>query len=159
MPDIEALDAGSPLPLRAIAVNASPSRVFAALRSYEFPELQGAPHEADELDQHALVIRTESGDKLAFFIQPVDSGRAVIRGVLANAPSAAEQGRVLRAHDHQICRVRDYRKRACTAPDSLRQDPRPAATSISLGASRKSTSASSRDGYRQDQGRARRDSV
>ena len=66
MPDIEALDAGSPLPLRAIAVNASPSRVFAALRGYEFPELQGAPHEADELDQHALVIRTESGDKLAF---------------------------------------------------------------------------------------------
>ena len=137
MPDIEALDAGSPLPLRAIAVNASPSRVFAALRSYEFPELQGAPHEADELDQHALVIRTESGDKLVFFIQPVDSGRAVIRGVLAHAPSAAEQGRVLRAHDHQICRVRDLlESEPVPAPDSLRQDPRPAATAISLSAPR-----------------------
>ena len=128
-PTVDVLEAGAPFGLRNVPVNASPELALRHLRGYRFlpcgsllaaaepaetaaDESKPAETAADDAEMSvewdddysvALTARV-SGKKstVVFFVQPVDSGRSVIRGVLAETPPADEQLAVLRHHATEL---------------------------------------------------------
>ena len=59
----------------------------------------------DWADDYSVGLTARDGgvqSTVVFFVQPVDSGRCVIRGVLASRPPAAEQAAVLRHHATEL---------------------------------------------------------
>jgi len=129
-PAVDLLEAGSPMPLRAVAVDAPPSTVADALAGYRFQpcaavtERPGAAAdwrsyrspEGDwdvatvERDDLRITLRAADGDDethLALWVQPVDAHRSVIRGVLDTRPPTAARLAVLRHHNHLLSRLRD----------------------------------------------------
>ncbi|GLQ08335.1 ferredoxin [Devosia yakushimensis] len=87
------------LPLRPMPVNAEPEDVLAALA---------------RLDQYADILpglSIRSGNVI-WFVQPVDAGRAVIRGLLADQP--AEPLAELRRYNELLTGLRDRLERAAT---------------------------------------------
>lgn len=112
-PEIEILDSGSPFVLRNLPVNASVEATFDALRNIEFQpvrDLDGEDAEmtVEAIGEYAVALTSTSGhasSSAVFFVQPVDSGRSVIRGVLAETPSESEQLAVWRHHAKALTRV------------------------------------------------------
>ena len=86
------------LTLRPVPVNAPADAVLAALEGY------GA--DADR-DGFALTLTGGDGRWLAFFVQPVDSARSVIRGLLADPPEGAKRTGLLRQHSRALSYLRD----------------------------------------------------
>jgi len=85
LPNVDALDGSECVALRPIPVNAAAQLTEEHLNSYN----------AGELPQPV------------FFVQPVDSSRCVIRGVLAQAPKTADIITVLREHNDNLSALRD----------------------------------------------------
>ena len=116
-PTIELLEAGTPFGLRNLPVNASAESAVRHLQSHRF-----APSDRLDADTGAVEMTVEWADDYSvaltatvgaasstavFFVQPVDSGRSVIRGVLADTPAAGEQRGVLRHHAVGLNRLVD----------------------------------------------------
>lgn len=119
IPDIGELANGDNLVLRGVPVNAPPSLVLQALAGYRFQP-------SDLLDDHGADISIErAGDfwitlrsvqgaattVAVFFVQPVDSDRSVIRGILNAGPRAEQSIAVLRHHNRQLSQMRDQIER------------------------------------------------
>ncbi|HEX7388745.1 MAG TPA: Rieske 2Fe-2S domain-containing protein [Acidiphilium sp.] len=112
---IPGLDDNAVFCLRGIPVNAPANFVAARLKEYRFQpntriDGDGAAVSVEFVQGLTLGLRSQDGavETLAvFFIQPVDAGRSVIRGVLDRAPDAANRIAVLRHHDDRLSALRD----------------------------------------------------
>ena len=94
-PEAPELDGAETLVLRSLPVNAGAALVVDGLAGYD---LEGLPLPVRR-DDYATVLEYDDETVIAFFVQPVDSDRSVIRPVLAPAPpAAAERIEVLRRH-------------------------------------------------------------
>lgn len=124
------------LVLRGIAVNASARSVVARLTSYRF-----APSGHLDAGDAEIGCETAGGDftvvlaarkddvrtVLALFVQPVDAGRCVIRGVLDRDPGDEARIAVLRHHNERLSELRDAAERqarAEPAPPPMQPDYR-----------------------------------
>ena len=113
-PVLDSLEDGNVFGLRNVAVNASAELVMRHLLSHSFDptdQIAAAVEGPSQTTVHAhseysatLTSRGASADGgecetcAVFFVQPVDSARSVIRGVLAATPAADAQLAVLRHH-------------------------------------------------------------
>jgi ferredoxin-NADP reductase/nitrite reductase/ring-hydroxylating ferredoxin subunit len=114
-PVLRALEEGMPFALRGIPVNAPADRVLAGLKTYRFQpndDIAGADAsvsiEADA--DFCIALRSRSGGAetvAVFFVQPVDSNRSVIRGVLDREPGQESRIAVLRHHNERLSALRD----------------------------------------------------
>jgi ferredoxin-NADP reductase/nitrite reductase/ring-hydroxylating ferredoxin subunit len=114
-PSIAVFVRGTPLVLRGIPVNAPAGEVIERLKDYRFEPFGSAGEDASE----TVVEGTEEGgiglrarrngtETLAvFLVQPVDTGRCVIRGLVDCDPNGAERIAVLRYHNDRLSRLRD----------------------------------------------------
>jgi ferredoxin-NADP reductase/nitrite reductase/ring-hydroxylating ferredoxin subunit len=112
---ISALEGGPFLPLRSIAVNAPSAFVVDQLRGYRFQPIDAsggntAEITLDEADDRMIVLRSrQNGAETVgvFLVQPLDSRRSVIRGVLKGTAQEAERVAVLRDHNWRLSKLRD----------------------------------------------------
>ena len=126
-PTVGVLEAGTPFGLRNLPVNASAELAVRHLRDHRFlpPESLGsdpagsaasaasasagsAEMSVDGAADYSVALTSRAGgtqSTAVFFVQPVDSGRCVIRGVLASTPPAGEQAVVLRHHAVELNRL------------------------------------------------------
>ncbi|MFK7997541.1 MAG: Rieske 2Fe-2S domain-containing protein [Granulosicoccus sp.] len=126
IPDLGMLDNTAMTPLRAITVNAGLHQIQLPLidrynaSTSSYREQASNKYGADNPDPFLLLLRANlrksSNDAslmpdVAFFFQPLDAGRTVIRGILCgvddgNTPKAVLT-QLLKQHDHILCRLRD----------------------------------------------------
>lgn len=125
LPVVEGVGEDDLLVLRAIPVNASAELVVQKLRSYRFqPNGEiggaGASVELAAATEAAVALRSCQGKAETlgvFFVQPVDSGRSVIRGVLSGRPNDAQLTAVLRYHNEALSTLRaGLEREAATLP-------------------------------------------
>ena len=166
-PVVGLLESAPTLPLRAIPVNAAPTRVADALAGYRF-EPSGAvearaqggsdrrSHGCDESRcdiaaveraELRITLRAADGDDethAVLWVQPLDAHRSVIRGVLDARPVGAARLAVLRHHNHLLSRLRDaVEKQAALepAPEPIRVEIAPVGVELAgmpeLGAGRR----------------------
>lgn len=119
VPAVPALERATPFVLRAVAVAAPADIAMRHLRSYRFRPSDiaaraggdGAPAVTAEAgDAFSLTLRAhEEGaeTRAVFFVQPVDAGRSVIRGILDGVPAEAGRLAVLHHHDERLALIRD----------------------------------------------------
>jgi ferredoxin-NADP reductase/nitrite reductase/ring-hydroxylating ferredoxin subunit len=116
MPEVaELADGDDLLVLRGMAINAPAEKILALLRHYRFQP-------SDAIDGgHATVRLTAESDlsltlrasengletSAVFFVQPVDSSRSVIRGVLDRGAEGRKRIAILRHHNERLAAVRD----------------------------------------------------
>ena len=113
-PTIDALEAGTPFGLRNLPVNASVELAVRHLQSHRFSpcgRLDAEPAEmtVDRVDDYSVALTARAGgsqSSVVFFVQPVDSGRCVIRGVLSETPPADDQLAVWRHHATELSGLR-----------------------------------------------------
>ncbi|MFC7052073.1 2Fe-2S iron-sulfur cluster-binding protein [Hansschlegelia quercus] len=108
------LDSGDLLTLREMAANAPAAMAVAALRRH-------GDDGGQEGDGLSVTLTTPEGTRAAFFVQPVDSGRCVIRGVLAGDRSP-DSIATLRLHNERLKALRDVIEAealAAPAPEPL----------------------------------------
>lgn len=123
LPDVRGLAEGNLLVLRAIPVNAPADRVAERLKGYRFEpsgKLDGADAEisVEASQEFIIALRSRGGgsETLAvFFVQPVDSNRSVIRGVLDSAVEGTDRIAVLRHHNEKLSALRDLAEREAAA--------------------------------------------
>ena len=119
-PTIDVLEEGTPFGLRNLPVNASAELTVRHLRTHRFlpsgslasGSADGSAENAgsgemtvDWADDYSVALTARAGgaaSSAVFFVQPVDSGRSVIRGVLTETPPAGEQLAVLRHHAAEL---------------------------------------------------------
>ncbi|MYK76871.1 MAG: Rieske 2Fe-2S domain-containing protein [Acidimicrobiaceae bacterium] len=112
-PTVDVLEAGTPFGLRNLPVHASAELAVRHLQAHRFlPSgrlgAESAAMSVEWADEYAVALTatTDTDDGSAstavFFVQPVDSGRSVIRAVLAETPAASEQMAVLRHHATEL---------------------------------------------------------
>ncbi|VTZ59474.1 Rieske 2Fe-2S domain-containing protein [Sinorhizobium medicae] len=132
VPDVAGLREGEPLALRGIPLNAPADAVVSALTGYRFQpngRLQGnaANVSLEGSDTFSVALRAyEEGAEtlVVFFVQPVDSGRSVIRGVLDAGPHGAERLAILRHHNERLSKLREIVEReAQAAPQPAPLEP------------------------------------
>ena len=103
------------LVLRGIPVHAPPGKVIELLLDYRFQPsgaLDGSDATVDVVansDARVALRSTMNGAETlaAFFVQPVDSNRAVIHGLLDSKPTGNERLRILRHHNARLSSLRD----------------------------------------------------
>jgi len=132
---IEVLDDGAPFALRSLPVNASPLMVMSRLGDYRSDRGPGF-----EAEQEPTVTMTPMGPLSArvtsvlagveatvvFFVQPVDAGRVVVRGVLAETPTPSLEIQTLRHHAEALEQLRQVLEAAAGG------EPRPAPLEAAL---------------------------
>lgn len=114
-PFIAALVRGAPLVLRGIPVNAAADDVIERLKEYRFEPVAspggGASktvvEDVDEVGIGLCARRNGAETRAVFLVQPVGSGRCVIRGLVDCDPKGAERIAVLRYHNERLSRLRD----------------------------------------------------
>ncbi|UDL92015.1 2Fe-2S iron-sulfur cluster binding domain-containing protein [Mesorhizobium sp. PAMC28654] len=114
VPDV-GLPEGKLLALRGIPVNAPADRVVEKLKAYRFQpsgavEGDGADMLVEAAQDFAVALRSRNGGEEThgvFFVQPVDSNRSVIRGVLDGDIEGAAHIAVLRHHNERLGKLRD----------------------------------------------------
>ncbi|MDH6232366.1 ferredoxin-NADP reductase/phenylpropionate dioxygenase-like ring-hydroxylating dioxygenase large terminal subunit [Mesorhizobium soli] len=125
VPDVAGLAEGEFFALRGIPVNAPADRVVARLKGYRFQpsgKIDGSDAEiaVEAAGDFAVALRARDGDAetlAAFFVQPVDSNRSVIRGVLDGDAEGAARLAVLRHHNERLSKLRDaIEQEAAQAP-------------------------------------------
>ena len=114
-PRIAVLESGAPFGLRNLPVNAPVELVLQHLQAHRFAppgrlESESVEMTVDWVDHYSVALTAAVGaggspSTVVFFVQPVDSGRSVIRGVLAETPPAGEQLAVLRHHASRLNRL------------------------------------------------------
>ena len=105
-PTIEVLEAGTPFGLRNLPVNAPAGLTVRHLQAHRFQPSDRLGAASAEIsvewaDEYSVALTATDGGSASsavFFVQPVDSGRSVIRPVLTSTPAASEQMAVLRHH-------------------------------------------------------------
>ncbi len=104
-PTIDALEAGASFGLRNLPVNASVELTVRHLQAHRFSpsgQLDEEPEmSVDWVEDYSVALTARAGGSRStavFFVQPVDSARCMVRGVLADAPPAGEQLAVWRHH-------------------------------------------------------------
>lgn len=110
VPDVPEIEEAQGLVLRPIPLNAPPSLVLERLKSYRFQPsgaLDGDRAEitVETLGEASLALRARTGDaetRAVFFIQPVDSGRSIVRGVLDRAPQGGEERIAVLKHHNEV---------------------------------------------------------
>jgi ferredoxin-NADP reductase/nitrite reductase/ring-hydroxylating ferredoxin subunit len=123
VPDIAALEGRSGLVLRPIPVNAPAELVIDRLKRYRFQPSEDLDGDAADMSVEAsgdfsLTLRSCAGDaetKAVFLVQPVDSNRSVIRGVLDRQPPEHSRIAVLRHHNERLSALRDAVERDAAA--------------------------------------------
>lgn len=132
LPELEALSGEAPMPLRPIPVNASPEIVLDLLADYQFRpsgslDSDRALVTCEPSSPFAMILRADDGTtqtEAVFFVQPVDSDRTVIRGVLDRAPEDALMLDTLRHHNERLCALRDdCETRAAGLPTPEKMQP------------------------------------
>jgi ferredoxin-NADP reductase/phenylpropionate dioxygenase-like ring-hydroxylating dioxygenase large terminal subunit len=119
LPKILALEQGSFLTLRGIAVNGPAVNVIELLTKYQFQPVGALEGNAAEIivedaDERVIVLHSRQNGVetvAVFFVQPVDSRRCVIRGVLNEEAQGAERIAVLRHHNERLSTLRDAAER------------------------------------------------
>ncbi len=113
-PQIAALEDSETLLLRSIVVNAPIKLVLGHLANYRFSITADPDNLAtasiDYQDERSLSLTATSDGRestVVFFVQPVDSNRSVIRGLLSSSPSVTERLPTLRHHSMELSRLRD----------------------------------------------------
>lgn len=114
-PAVALLDGTDAMSLRPIPVNASVEMVHKQLTAYIFQpndalDDAGAAVSVGESGELSIGLTSVSGDsktQVFFFLQPVDSDRTVIRGVLAGMPAHDVQMDVLRHHNERLSALRE----------------------------------------------------
>ncbi|CDX14090.1 Ferredoxin [Mesorhizobium plurifarium] len=115
VPDVAGLAEGKLLVLRGIAINAPAAKVVERLKAYRFQpndaiDGNGAEIAVEAPQDFALALRSRDGiaETLSvFFVQPVDSNRSVIRGVLDQGAEGAARIAILRHHNERLSKLRD----------------------------------------------------
>ncbi|MEO5757622.1 MAG: 2Fe-2S iron-sulfur cluster-binding protein [Mesorhizobium sp.] len=115
VPGVSALPEGKLLALRGIPVNAPADKVVEKLRAYRFQpsamiDGDGAEILAEAVQDFAVALRSVDGSARTqgvFFVQPVDSNRSVIRGVLDHDADGATRIAILRHHNERLSKLRD----------------------------------------------------
>jgi ferredoxin-NADP reductase/nitrite reductase/ring-hydroxylating ferredoxin subunit len=118
-PEIAAIKHVHPLTLRGIPINASASTVIEHLKDYRFQpvdciSVDAAETVLEDADDSMIFLRSrQSGSETLglFFVQPLDSRRCVIRGVLDAEPAGAERVAALRHHNERLSALRDAAER------------------------------------------------
>lgn len=130
--EVAGLSEGDLLTIRGIPVNAPADVAVTALTGYRFQpngRLEGRAADmslkASDGFSVALTAREEGAETLAvFFVQPVDSNRSVIRGVLDGSPRGAERLAVLHHHNERLSKLREIVEReAAAAPQPAPLQP------------------------------------
>ncbi|MER9599654.1 Rieske 2Fe-2S domain-containing protein [Mesorhizobium sp. M0244] len=119
LPDVAGLPAGKLLALRGIPVNAPADKVVEKLKAYRFQpstalQGDGADVLVDAAQDFAVALHSRDGSAEThgvFFIQPVDSNRSVIRGVLDHDAEGVARIAILRHHNERLSRLRDEAER------------------------------------------------
>lgn len=114
-PDVAGLAEGKLLVLRGIAINAPAAKVVERLKAYRFQpndaiDGNGAEIAVEAAQDFALALRSRDGTAETlgvFFVQPVDSNRSVIRGVLDQGAEGAARIAILRHHNERLSKLRD----------------------------------------------------
>ncbi|TPI63541.1 Rieske 2Fe-2S domain-containing protein [Mesorhizobium sp. B3-1-7] len=115
VPDVAGLAEGKLLALRGIPVNAPAGKIAQALKAYRFQpsgaiDGDGAETTVEASQDFAVALRSRDGSTETlgvFFVQPVDSNRSVIRGVLDRDAEGAARVAVLRHHNERLSKLRD----------------------------------------------------
>ena len=109
-PTVDALEAGTPFGLRNLPVHASVEMTVQHLRAHRFCpsgrlDAESVEMTVERIDDYSVALTATVGGSSSgssstavFFVQPVDSGRSVIRGVLTETPPEGDQLAVLRHH-------------------------------------------------------------
>lgn len=125
VPSIAGIGEGEQLVLRPIPLDASADSVVAHLKSYAFAPSAALDAQAVDVSVEgggefyiALIARADGAEtRAAFFVQPVDSGRSVIRGLLDAIPEGADRMAILRHHNQLLSELREKIEReAARAP-------------------------------------------
>lgn len=134
-PAVAVLEEGSPFGLRNVPFDAPASIVAGQLLGHTFQpigHLDGADAsmEAVALDEFAVELTSRVGamthTTAVLFVQPVDAGHCVVRGVLAKQPGADERLAVQKHHDDRLSALRERveAESAGVAPVVLTTAPR-----------------------------------
>jgi ferredoxin-NADP reductase/nitrite reductase/ring-hydroxylating ferredoxin subunit len=115
VPDVAGLAEGKLLALRGIPVNAPADKITKALKAYRFQpsgaiDGNGAEIAVEAAQDFAVALRSrDSGAETlgVFFVQPVDSNRSVIRGVLEHEAEGPARIAILRHHNERLSKLRD----------------------------------------------------
>lgn len=115
LPNITVLDEGNPFGLRSISVNAPAAQVITHLLEYRFlpPGELGEEVAIVSVDQQndlSVTLTSVVGvvsSTAVFFVQPVEAGVSVIRGMLSEVPADETRIAVLRHHSTELSRLRD----------------------------------------------------
>jgi ferredoxin-NADP reductase/phenylpropionate dioxygenase-like ring-hydroxylating dioxygenase large terminal subunit len=115
VPEVAGLAEGKLLALRGIAVNAPADKVVKALKDYRFQpngamDGGGAEMRVEASQGFAVALRSRDGTAETlgvFFVQPVDSNRSVVRGVLDQDAEGAARIAILRHHNEELSKLRD----------------------------------------------------
>jgi ferredoxin-NADP reductase/phenylpropionate dioxygenase-like ring-hydroxylating dioxygenase large terminal subunit len=118
-PTIPALDQKTTLALRGIAVNAPASLALEHLQHYRFQPTDALSGDDAQValvhcDDVGVILRSCQSDAqtlAVFLVQPVDSKRCVIRGVLDSDPIDRERLAVFRHHNERLCALREELER------------------------------------------------
>lgn len=130
VPDVPELRDPAGLVLRGIPVNAPADLVLEALRGYHFQpnhRLDGddGETEVEAAGDFSIALKSsaaQSNTCAVFFVQPVDSNRSVIRGVLGREPQVGLRMPVLRHHNERLSALREALERRAAmlaAPEPL----------------------------------------
>ncbi len=112
---IEVLSGSAVFPLRGIAVNAPAKLVMQKLVTYQFQpsgQIKGQTATSQLLSSsddscHLAATDGAHSTTAVFFVQPVDAGRSVIRGVLAETPADDLKRPVLYHHNQLLTALRE----------------------------------------------------
>ena len=132
LPDVVGLAEGKLLALRGIPVNAPADKVVERLKAYRFQpngaiDGEGAEILVDAAQDFAVALCSRDGDAQThgvFFVQPVDSNRSVIRGVLDQDAEGTARIDILRHHNERLSKLRDQVEReAANVPSPTPIEP------------------------------------
>ena len=119
LPDVPGLAEGKLLTLRGIPVNAPAAKIVEKLKAYRFQpndsiNQDSARVSVEAAQDFAVALRSRDGRAqtlCVFFVQPVDSNRSVIRGVLDQDTDGTTRIAILRHHNERLCKLRDEAER------------------------------------------------
>ncbi len=102
LPDLKVFNEA--IVLRPIPVNAPAEMVSAALCHYAFADQYQSQSHSDG----SVTLTAHDGQAVRFFVQPCDSNRSVIRGLVNRVPENTERLSILRHHSFHLQELRDH---------------------------------------------------